>query len=124
MPTSACSTLPPGSPSSRVMGAPKVRLATLAIPFRHAFAHASAVRSQAANVLVRLESECRAVGLGEGCPRPYVTGETVATALDFLRRRASAILHETVDVESLRQWLRANVAEVDRHPSAMCALEM
>jgi len=106
------------------MGIPEIRLASLAIPFRHAFAHTSAVRAQAANVLVRLESACGAVGLGEGCPRPYVTGETVATALDFLGRRAAAILQQAVDIESLRQWLHANAVEVDLHPSAVCALEM
>jgi L-Ala-D/L-Glu epimerase / N-acetyl-D-glutamate racemase len=106
------------------MSAPEIRFTTLAIPFRHAFAHAAAVRTQAANVLVRLQSACGAVGLGEGCPRPYVTGETVETALDFLGGRAAAILREVVDVESLRYWLRTNAMEVDRHPSAVCALEM
>lgn len=106
------------------MSVPRVQFATLAIPFRHAFAHASAVRVQAANVLVRLESAGGAVGLGEGCPRPYVTGETVETVLDFLARRAAAILREAVDAESLRQWLRVNAVEVDKHPSAVCALEM
>jgi len=64
------------------------------------------------------------VGLGEGCPRHYVTGETVETAINFLQRHASLILREAVNVESLRRWLRANRAEVDRHPSAFCALEM
>jgi L-Ala-D/L-Glu epimerase len=105
------------------MAPPKVRLATLAIPFRHVFAHATAKRTQTANVLLRLESACGAIGLGEGCPRPYVTGETVETALDFLSARASAITREAVDLESLRHWLEVNRPEVDRHPSAVCALE-
>jgi L-Ala-D/L-Glu epimerase len=103
---------------------PAIGVATLPIPFRHGFAHAAAVRAQAANVLVRLEAEGGLVGLGEGCPRPYVTGETVDTALDFLRRRAPTMVREAVDVARLRQWLDANAAEVDRHPSAVCALEM
>lgn len=106
------------------MSVSKIRVASLAIPFRHRFAHASATREQAANVLVRLESAHGAVGLGEGCPRAYVTGETVETALDFLGKRAPAILRQAVDVGSLRRWLDANAAEVDQHPSAMCALEM
>jgi L-Ala-D/L-Glu epimerase len=102
---------------------PALSIASLAIPFRHRFAHAAAMRAEAANVLVRLESDA-AVGLGEGCPRRYVTGETVDGARDFLRRRAPEILQEVVDVETLRRWLSDNAAEVDRHPSAICALEM
>ena len=103
---------------------PAIHVASLAIPFRHAFAHAAATRAEAANVLVRLLGADGAVGLGEGCPRRYVTGETVATALDFLARRGPAVLHEATDLASLRRWLHANAAEVDRHPSAVCALEM
>jgi len=102
---------------------PELSVASLAIPFRHRFAHAAATRAEAANVLVRLESG-GAIGLGEGCPRRYVTGETVDGARDFLAARAPALLREAVDVETLRHWLRENAAEVDRHPSAVCAIEM
>lgn len=105
------------------MSLPELSIASLAVPFRHRFAHAAATRADAANVLVRLESG-GAVGLGEGCPRRYVTGETVDGAREFLREKAPAMLREAVDVETLRRWLSDNAADVDRHPSAVCALEM
>jgi L-alanine-DL-glutamate epimerase-like enolase superfamily enzyme len=106
------------------MSAPRIRITSLAIPFRYTFAHASAARSATANVLIRLEDGSGASGLGEGCPRAYVTGETVAGALAFLARRAAEIIDSATDVERLRQWLRDHSAEVDGNPSAVCALEM
>ncbi|HEX6840284.1 MAG TPA: enolase C-terminal domain-like protein [Stellaceae bacterium] len=107
----------------RIVSPPELSIASLAIRFRHRFAHAAATRAEAANVLVRLAIG-GAVGLGEGCPRRYVTGETVDGARDFLAACAPALLREAVDVASLRHWLAVNAAEVDRHPSAVCAIEM
>ncbi|MDP3801076.1 mandelate racemase/muconate lactonizing enzyme family protein [Brevundimonas sp.] len=103
---------------------PKVSLASLDIPFRHAFAHASAVRRRAANVLVRVEDGAGCVGYGEGSPRAYVTGETVEGAMAFLADRASSIAAEVGDVDQLRRWLAAHEPLVDARPSAVCALEM
>lgn len=102
----------------------QVRLASLAIPFRQAFAHASAVRKHSSNVLVHLENDDGVVGLGEGCPRPYVTGETVDGTRLFLKREAGGIVDAIRDLPGLRRWLKVNAAVVDRNPSAICALEM
>jgi L-alanine-DL-glutamate epimerase-like enolase superfamily enzyme len=106
------------------MTPPRIGLASLAIPFRHAFAHASAVRKQSANVLVRLEDGDGLAGLGEGCPRPYVTGETVDGARRFLEQEAGTIVGQAHDLESLKRWLRINADRVDSNPSAICALEL
>ena len=57
----------------------KLRLASCPFPFRGSFEHASAVRERAENVIVIAEGANGQYGLGEGCPRSYVTGETVAT---------------------------------------------
>ena len=71
----------------------RITIATAPIPFRSAFRHASATRRVAENVIVRIEDDDGLVGLGEGCPRAYVTGETAATALEFLHRRAPRARH-------------------------------
>ena len=60
-------------------------MTSLEIPFRQVFTHASATRSKTEAVLVRAESARGLVGMGEGCPRQYVTGETVASAQEFFR---------------------------------------
>lgn len=46
------------------------------LPFKRAFTHASAARSESENVLVRCDLTDGPSGWGEGVPRKYVTGET------------------------------------------------
>jgi muconate cycloisomerase len=56
------------------------------IPLRKPIRHASHVRSETENVLVRCVLADGTEGFGEGVPREYVTGETVDSALELLRR--------------------------------------
>jgi muconate cycloisomerase len=58
-----------------------IALRPVRIPFRRAFQHALANRTQAEAILVVVRSAAGTVGLGEIVPRPYVTGETVASVL-------------------------------------------
>lgn len=62
------------------------------------------------------------VGFGEGAPRDYVSGETLATASAFFHRHRAA-LAALRDLASLRTWLAANQAEVDANPAVWCAIE-
>src|SRR5258707_15190333 len=106
-----------------------MRLASLAflslpIPFRTAFDHAAAARSCARNVIVVAADAAGRVGLGEGCPRDYVTGESVESALAALRGWHDQILEEIDCDEALDRWMSANRAAIERSPSAFCALEL
>lgn len=56
------------------------------IPLRKAIRHASHSRTETDNILVRCVLDNRMEGFGEGVPREYVTGETIDSALDLLRR--------------------------------------
>src|SRR6516225_3641823 len=56
------------------------------IPLRRAVRHASHTRTETDNLLVRCVLEDGTEGFGEGVPREYVTGETIHSALDLLRR--------------------------------------
>lgn len=94
------------------------------IPFRMAFKHASARRARAENVIVIVRSTSGLIGVGEGCPRDYVTGETSATAQDFLDRHMSSVSHEIDSLESLGRWIDLHESEIDRNPAAFCALEL
>ena len=55
----------------------RLEVSSFPVPFRAVFRHASASRAQAENLIVAAYSDCGKVGYGEGCPRRYVTGETV-----------------------------------------------
>ncbi len=56
------------------------------IPLRKPIKHASHVRTETDNVLVRCILDDGTMGFGEGVPREYVTGESIDSALDLLCR--------------------------------------
>jgi L-alanine-DL-glutamate epimerase-like enolase superfamily enzyme len=108
---------------ARLMHPIRISIANLPIPFRSAFVHASAIRRRAENLIVRVEDEGGRVGLGEACPRTYVSGETPASAATAIARWRPALLR-IHGVDGLRQWLARCKHEIDRAPSAACAVEL
>ena len=94
------------------------------VPFRVVFRHASASRAEAANIIVAARGPDGVTGYGEGCPRDYVTGETVASAAAFIHQHKAAIVREVGDVDELRAWTDAHREEIDANPAAFCALEI
>ena len=94
------------------------------VPFKVVFRHASASRGQAENLIVAAHSDCGLVGYGEGCPRHYVTGETVEGGLAFIREYADAITDTVQDEKSLRAWIGSHRSIIDQNPAAFCAVEI
>lgn len=93
------------------------------VPFKVVFRHASASRAEAANIIVSARSDCGQIGYGEGCPRSYVTGETVEGGVAFIRDHAEAIIDTVRDLESLWVWIAAHRDIIDQNPAAFCAVE-
>ena len=56
------------------------------VALRRKVTHASHVRTETDNVVVRCKLSDGSTGYGEGVPRDYVTGETIDTCLDLLKR--------------------------------------
>jgi len=65
----------------------RLELREITIPFRFAFKHSLAVRRQARNLILTLSTDAGTVGYGEVIPRRYLTGETINTAWEDIRRR-------------------------------------
>ena len=107
---------------NRVVQISHLTLMPLEIPFRQAFTHASATRTKTETVLVRAESAGGLTGIGEGCPRHYVTGETVASAQGFFQAHRSEWMNITT-IEDLRTWTTTHADLIDRNPAAWCAVE-
>lgn len=101
-----------------------MRLTSIEIPFRVAFRHASASREQTSSVWVESHSGIGAIGYGESCPRPYVTGETLKTTRAFFERHETELTTGVGGLESLEAWMRSRTAEIDRNPAAWCAIEL
>lgn len=93
------------------------------VPFKVVFRHASASRDRAENLIVALHGENGDVGYGEGCPRQYVTGETVPGGLAFIRAHAESFVSDVRDLDSLRAWIHAHRDAIDRNPAAFCGME-
>jgi len=101
----------------------RLSLQQLKIPFRHSFSHASATRMETEAVLVKAVSASGVTGYGEGCPRSYVTGETLETVERFFSSFEEE-LSGLEDLESLSAWQAQHAAEIDENPSAWCAVEL
>lgn len=95
---------------------------SLNIPFKQAFVHASAVRAVTEAVLVTVTNGDGVQGIGEGCPRRYVTGETVDSIQDFINRYRDQWMAFT-SVQDVKQWVAAYASVIDQNPAAWCAVE-
>lgn len=96
----------------------------LHIPFKTAFVHASASRTATQSIWVTVSAQDGTAGVGEGCPREYVTNESVATALAFVASHHRDLQASISDVASLSRWVEFHRGEIDAHPAAWAAVEL
>ena len=101
----------------------QIKTSALRIPFRQGFRHASAERHITQSIWVEVTLDSGARGYGEGCPREYVTGESIDSSLSFLQR-IEPMLAGIDGVASLEKWVLANRVLIDAAPAAWCALEL
>ncbi len=100
-----------------------LHLEQLKIPFQVVFKHASAERSETQSVLAIIESDNGLKGYGEGCPREYVTGESIESCMAFFDEfRKELIRIETLG--DLKAWILSHREDIDSNPAAFCALEI
>jgi L-Ala-D/L-Glu epimerase len=95
---------------------------SLQIPFKLAFKHASAERVATQAVWVQATGGA-VTGYGEGCPREYVTGESIASARAFIDAQVPEWLLKISDCAALRAWVDAHTTVIDAHPAAWSAVE-
>jgi L-alanine-DL-glutamate epimerase-like enolase superfamily enzyme len=101
-----------------------IEASVLAIPFKVAFKHASAERSAMQSLWVEVRTAHGAAGMGEGCPRDYVTGESLATAQAFVEAHREEWIAAIGDLDSLGAWVRAHRVLIDADPAAWSAVEI
>lgn len=97
---------------------------TFPVPFKVVFRHASASRAEAENIIVAARAPDGTIGYGEGCPREYVTGETVDSAAAFVRRHRASISAAVSNIAELREWMHAHSDAINANPAAFCAIEI
>ena len=70
----------------------KIEIILASIPYPHPFRIALAVMESAANIIVRVHDSDGLVGIGEGCPPRFVTGESPETAFEAAQLYAKVLL--------------------------------
>ena len=110
--------------SSRSWCIERFRFQELHIPFKAAFRHASAERTETETVWIDAIATDGSIGSGESCPRLYVTGETLATARAFTSRHEAPLRNAVNSVETLHAWVAEHQHDIDANPAAWCALEL
>ena len=101
----------------------QLEFSRLDIPFTTAFKHSSAVRTATQSVWVSARSDDVA-GVGEGCPREYVTGESLASAQVFFADHQEVLRQGIDSVDTLAGWVDHHTALIDANPAAWCAVEL
>lgn len=99
-----------------------IQIKNLEIPFQMSFKHTSAERSVTESVWVMAVSSCGLKGYGEGCPRTYVTNETLDSVRGFFDAYQKEFLALT-DIISIKNWVQKNTDLVNKNPAAWCAVE-
>jgi L-alanine-DL-glutamate epimerase-like enolase superfamily enzyme len=97
---------------------------SLAIPFKVRFKHSSAERAVTQSVLVAARTEHGTLGLGEGCPREYVTQETIVSAKEFFATHQNDLVNVIRSINDLHCWVEQHQTTIDRNPAAWCAIEL
>lgn len=94
------------------------------IPFKVSFKHASAERDITESILLKAVSVQNNIGYGEGCPRDYVTHETLESSIIFFNCHKASLIENIRSIEDLKAWVRSNKISIDKNPAIWCALEL
>jgi L-Ala-D/L-Glu epimerase len=100
----------------------KIEIIDLNIPYPHPFKIALAVMESAHNIVVRIHDDDGLIGVGEGCPPRFVTGEAPETAFEAAKLYARLLIG-TNPLE-----IDARLNELERYmlknPAIRCAYDM
>jgi len=93
------------------------------IPFKHTFSHAGHRRTETETILVKIVDQNGNTGYGEGCPRSYVTKETIESAVQFIEQQASVFTGNFITINKLMVHAKTYKQQIDQNPSAWAAFE-
>jgi len=101
-----------------------IQCSSLHIPFNATFSHASADRASTETLWVEVRSTGGVAGFGEGCPRAYVTSESMDSAARFFSAHAREWLETIHDLPTLQEWGNTHRIAIDSNPAAWSAVEL
>lgn len=100
----------------------KFQFKALSLPLKTSFKQASFTRKFGESIWCEASRE-EITGFGEGCPRSYVTKETVQGGLVWLKKQATNLQKQCTTLAALKNWVAQNRSVIDQYPAAFCAIE-
>ena len=100
----------------------KINIEPLFLALKTTFKQASSSRSKGESIWVKAERG-KLTGLGEGCPRIYVTGEDVITSIKWLTSKITTIQNECYNLDAIKTFVVDHRHMIDQYPAAWCAIE-
>src|SRR5512145_2642508 len=101
----------------------EISVQPLKLALKTTIRHAAATRNEGESVWVQARRQ-NVTGFGEGCPRAYVAGDDLDKSIAWVQENFSSGQLNFEFLDELRQWVRIHEIEIDRYPSAWCAVEM
>jgi len=95
----------------------------LEIPMKKAFATSRAKQDVAKHIVVQLFCDDNLVGVGEGAPRPHISGETIESASLLIEKYLGPLLIGK-DPRSIAAIHREMDQKVELNPAAKCAIDL
>jgi len=95
----------------------------LKIKLKSKMRHAGATRNKGQSIWIKAERN-GIKGFGEGCPRPYVTGENIDSCLNWVKNHFQQGNLPFKTFEDVKEWVETNSDIIDSNPSAWCAIEL
>lgn len=99
-----------------------IRFRVLRVPLKSTVRHAAATRKAGESIWVQARRG-RLSGFGEGCPRVYVTGETLDSSYRWLEQHVRVIQANCQSLGQLQAWQAKHEDLIDEAPSSWCAVE-
>ncbi|MFT5859144.1 MAG: L-alanine-DL-glutamate epimerase-like enolase superfamily enzyme [Flavobacteriaceae bacterium] len=101
----------------------QLQLYNLKIPFRNSFSHTSATRSETQSVIIQV-TDGMLSGFGEGCPREYVTGESLNSVILFFELVKDDLLKSVNSIKELNAFRLQNTEKIKANFAAWCSIEL
>ncbi|MGD0550738.1 MAG: hypothetical protein ABSA81_09395, partial [Candidatus Bathyarchaeia archaeon] len=101
----------------------EVLVSSLEIPMKKTFATSRAKQDIAKHIIVQLLSDDGLVGIGEGAPRPHISGETLESAFLLIEKYLGPFLigKDPADTAAIHRGMDQII---ELNPSAKCAIDL
>jgi L-alanine-DL-glutamate epimerase-like enolase superfamily enzyme len=101
----------------------EVLVSSLEIPMKKVFSTSRASQNVAKHIIVQLFSDDGLVGIGEGAPRPHISGETIESAFPIVEKYLAPLLigRDPSEIGAIHKQMDERV---ELNPSAKCAIDL